>query len=309
MQHPKTDENKLARRAARFKEPTVPCENPSKNNIDPRRDERSPNQSSYSDDEFNKQLIGTCELLEKCYLRLTSAPKESDVRPKHVLIKSLERVNEIWERTHDYRRASELLKAIRQDMTVQGIRDEFSIQVYEMHARLALQTLDHSEFNICQSVLKALYNEVSPTLTNEDEFTAYRLLYYLFTRDISDLTALMTELLLCRKNERSDSIQHSLDVALAWLLGCQHRIFKLYTSAPLHSSYVMNLFLPRERAAYFKILMKAYRPWVPITFITSELAFIDDIQTLKFLEELGNVVFTDSSRTKIDCKGTFESLK
>ena len=165
------------------------------------------------------KVVGTCPALEKHYFRLTSAPNPETVRPGAVLRRSLAHLQSKWQKSmvaaggdaygkaadgdgggggggdgrseiEEEEEASEAvsyewicdqLKAVRQDLTVQHIFNGLTIDVYEFHAKCALECGDLNEYNQCQTQLRELYRD--PQLVGEgrvQEFTAYRLLYYLY---------------------------------------------------------------------------------------------------------------------------------
>ena len=139
-----------------------------------------------------KEIRGTCTDLEKSYLRLTSAPDDSDVRPLHILHRSLENVKRKWKAKQDFKWVTSQLKSIRQDLTVQRIRDNFTVTVYETHARIALEQDDASEFNLCQIQLKDLY--LSELAGAVQEFKGYQLLYSLHTGNNIEYLGMLAEM-------------------------------------------------------------------------------------------------------------------
>ena len=92
-----------------------------------------------------------------------------------------------WEAERNYAYCCDMLKAIRQDLTVQHLADAhasrsaFSIEVYEAHARLALLNDDIGEFSACQAALVPLHAAAMAagrrSAANHAEFCAYRLLH------------------------------------------------------------------------------------------------------------------------------------
>jgi hypothetical protein len=135
------------------------------------------------DEDFNWDAIsikGTCQSLEKSYFRLTSAPDPSTVRPEPVLQAALKRLVKMIADPNTYNTPSQQqpgggggggggvnyfyaldqFKGMRQDLTVQHIRNPLTVAVYEAHGRAALEYGDVPEYNQCQGQLAGLYAEL-----------------------------------------------------------------------------------------------------------------------------------------------------
>ncbi|KAG0767124.1 hypothetical protein G6F29_004134 [Rhizopus arrhizus] len=233
----------------------------------------------------DQPIIGTSTALEKPYFRLTSAADPSTVRPLGVLEQTFKLLRKKWRKEANYSYICEQFKSMRQDLTVQRIQNEFTVKVYETHARIALEKGDIGEYNQCQTQLKYLYEQGVDGC--EDEFLAYRILYMLFSRNQSDLNAMMEEMCDIGLNNQAECVQHALMVRSSLAKGNYHKFFRLYENAPNMGGYLIDQFANRERIDSLIVICKAYKMSIPLSYIAKELSFDSVSRLLRFLNESG----------------------
>lgn len=244
--HPSKSKANLEMRRRRFEEPR------SRYGSSPSSRGESP---AGGGQQYQGPVVGRCQELEKNYFRLTSAPNPDTVRPLAVLQKTLDLLKRKWKKDNNYGYICDQFKSLRQDLTVQHIRNEFTVNVYEIHARIALEKGDLGEYNQCQTQLRALYTQVvgggHPT-----EFKAYRILYFIHTRNWTAMNDALADL--TATDKRDAAVQHALGVRSALALGNYHRFFQLYLDTPNMGAYLMDMFVGRERLTALSAICKAY---------------------------------------------------
>ncbi|KAF4973761.1 hypothetical protein FZEAL_9240 [Fusarium zealandicum] len=224
-------------------------------------------------------IVGTCEVPEKKYLRLTAPPVPAKVRPEHVLRQTLDLLKKKWKKESNYSYICDQFKSMRQDLTVQHLKNDFTVSVYEIHARIALEKGDIGEYNQCQTQLRSLY--ALGLKGNPVEFKAYRILYFIHTANRTGLNDTLADLTAAEKEEKP--IKHALEVRSSLALGNYHKFFQLYLDTPNMGAYLMDMFVVRERLAALCNMCKAYKPDVKLRFITEELGFESDADAAQFI--------------------------
>lgn len=281
-------------------------------------------------------FVGINRTIEKQYLRLTTFPKAQDVRPLEVLKMSLKHIKEQYIKNEDFDWANEQLKSVRQDITVQGLRTMFVLDVYETHARILLEYGDLNEFNQCQTMIRTLTTGIgssvddglgenielpydvdgSPKLLSQlddqkDEFGGYRLLYALIQN--ADISMSLTQIRLTVKERTEDqcsqkvsSCLHAMNVIKAVIHSDYRQFFRLYNSAPHLSSFLMDFLVKRIRDAAYERVMVAYRPSIGVEEIRASLNFQDLNETKKFLKQNGAVFIKEKGEPRfwVDCKAS-----
>ncbi|MBW0460579.1 hypothetical protein O181_000294 [Austropuccinia psidii MF-1] len=248
-------------------------------------------------------IVGCCQRLEKPYLRLTSEPNPIDVRPLDVCKMTLEHLKNKWRLEGNYNWVCDQFKSLRQDLTVQRIKNDFTVSVYETHARIALEKGDLGEFNQCTSQLRQLYKLGLPG--RQEEFLAYHILYLIYSRNHSELNQVLSTI--PDSLSQIPCVKHALQVRFAVSTANYRRFFQLFCKAPLMAGYLMDRFVERERIRALAIMAKALRS-LPIAYLVNQLAFDSEEECCTFLK-CHNAYYYDSKSQLWDSKPAKDALQ
>eukprot|EP00917_Polyrhabdina_sp_WS-2016_P001408 GHVP01002911.1.p1 GENE.GHVP01002911.1~~GHVP01002911.1.p1 ORF type:complete len:681 (-),score=74.43 GHVP01002911.1:53-2095(-) len=249
----------------------------------------TPQNSSDRDLDLQRN-IGISTTLEKSYLRLTDNVDFSLVRPIRILRQSLEHCfSKYRQRGDDWAYLEDQLRSIRQDLTVQGIRDEFAIEVYERNAKIALENSDLSQFNQCQGQLMDLYrlNGVKIDEGSRAQFLCYRIVYLTLQELRMDLLRLIGEL--TNREANHPLVLLGTRFRKAYVEGNYERFLKLRKEADAHCNMLIGVFLPKIRMMYLVTISKAHFK-LSAAVINKRLQFENASQCLQFLLKQGAII-------------------
>lgn len=137
---------------------------------------------------------------------------------------------------------------------------------------------------------------------SQEEFTAYRVLYYLYlqTSCSGGSTGLQKILQELPAGEQAPAINHALRVRKAVAMTDYHFFFSLYKTTPNLGQHIMQKLLKTMRVEALCRIIKAYRPTISLSFILGELIFDTDEDGVAFLQACG-VIFTPNG-AEVACK-------
>ena len=177
--------------------------------------------------------------------------------------------------------------------------------------------------NQCQTQLKELYG-ISPSddvkgsvvrekensssvWKHQEEFVAYRLLYYVFlstnekySGGSSDMFHIMLSL---TPNERvHPAISHALKVREAVASSDYFRFFRLHKNSPNLGVFLTDLLVPTMRMRGLRRIAKAYRPSIELSVCLQQLGFCDQNNDRRN-ENTENVSKSNNHSGKVEAEG------
>ncbi|CAJ1012461.1 putative SAC3/GANP family [Leishmania naiffi] len=235
-----------------------------------------------------REFVGTSTELERNYTRYE--PLVEDIRPLAVLKDAYAHITTratALEKTEGKKAAqkylSDQLKGMRQDLRVQNIVDNFTVMVYEVHARLCLETGDIGEFNQCQAGLKQFYAMDAVDLRQCDvkNFFLYRLVYLTLSGQYDSLSTELIHFTNAQlqgtdrvgSNIAREPVNRTLALCAACNNGDTPSLCCLLLSFETEMTYLVRIYLQKLRIMWLKEILTAMKGSLTLRFLMTSLGF------------------------------------
>ncbi len=279
--------------------------------------------------EIIKPSEDSCNNIEKEYYRMNELPDPNQIRPENILKKSLKMLKEKYESNEfPYKYFEEQFRSIRQDLTIQSIQNEFSLEVYETNARIALKNYDIGNFNQCQTLLIPLYEK--GIKGSEIEFLCYRIIYTSlmenkeciniiklikkkFNNHNNSKNKIIKKNNNNNKNHNNNSFPFEIDYSLKILKSINENnyfyFFELYQNSPFLSKFLIEPFLPRLRIKALINIAYGFYSEISIKFVQEKIAFKNINECKDFLEKNKlKIGFNKKGEEILFCRENFNTL-
>ena len=275
-----------------------------------------------------------CNNIEKEYYRMNELPDPNQIRPENILKKSLKMLKEKYESNKfPYKYFEEQFRSIRQDLTIQSIQNDFSLDVYETNARIALKNYDVGNFNQCQTLLIPLYEK--GIKGSEIEFLCYRIIYTslmenkesiniikLIKKKFNNSNNNKNNKIIKKKNNNNNNknnnnnnnsfpfeIEYSLKILKSLNENNYFKFFELYQNSPFLSKYLIEPFLPRLRIKALINIAYGFYSEISIKFVQEKIAFKNIKECKDFLEKNKlKIGFNKKGEEILFCRENFNTL-
>lgn len=173
------------------------------------------------------------------------------------------------------------------------------MQVYETHARIAIEMGDWAEYKQCHAVLQALYADGHQG--EREEFMSYGLIYAAAAGN-KVLCHEMKEILTRPELAENYFIKHALESCSSYLNGSYIAFLKHYEEAPRMAPYLMDLLLSKLQHKAYGVVVAAYMPTLPRATLKKWLGIASTVYLDDFLKRKAAV--TSSDGASIDIKAS-----
>jgi hypothetical protein len=266
-----------------------------------RSDQDHQHNKSHGDSELgDAKIIGTSTKHEKEYYRLTSAPNPELLRTEDTLKSWLPiLLSECDNLPSQYNYLNSQLKSIRQDLTVQGIENSFTLLVYKTHAEIALENDDIHEFSVCLIRVLELCQSflAQPDLCFSMDWDkivdvyithiAMKILQLSATQSDSELLDLSHKI---QDLNTSELIIDTMKIYKACLTGDYWSYFQIIKTLPKHLRILLKLSgnLATMRNQTVTKIVKAYRPHIELQYVSDLVGFDSTEEFIDYANEKFN---------------------